>query len=334
MPFSVSCTKPSPTPHVSLDSKLLRLLRHSHTPASELAQQLEISPLQVHSAIEELRALGFIIPLHPTLGFRLENVPDRLLADDLLSRMKIPWLPEITVFAKTNSTNDLALQRGLHGAPGPIAFFAETQSAGRGRFGRHWHSPEGSGLWFSLLLRPPLPFSQWPRLTTAAAVAIARAITEVCGLKAGIKWPNDIWIDGKKVAGLLVETAHTAPQQPFAVLGIGINANQPDFPEALAPSATSLRLAKGAPIDRAELAACLLDWIGRLLPRLEADFEGILEDATKRSTVLGRTLRLLSGGEPVEGFAEALDAEGHLLLRLHDGSLRCFSAGEVTLRAP
>ena len=334
MAVNTSSPEPLSESHFSLECRLLRQLRHCHTPASELAQQLEIAPARVHAAVEELRALGFTIPLHPTLGFRLEHAPDRLLPDDLLSRMNLPWLPEITVFAKTNSTNDLALQRGLLGASGPLAFFAETQSAGRGRFGRHWHSPEGSGLWFSLLLRPPLPFSQWPRLTTAAAVAIARSITQVCGLKASLKWPNDIWVDGKKVAGLLMETAHTAARQPFAVLGIGINANQSDFPEALTQSATSLRLAKGIPIDRAELAAGVLDEIGRVLPQLDTGFESILEEARKRSTVLGRTLRLLSSGEPVEGLAEALDSEGHLMLRLHDGSLRCFSAGEVTLRAP
>lgn len=321
----------SPLP---LDAQLLQLLRSAPAPASELARQLQVPPAEIHAAIHRLSEAGFQIALHPTLGVQLESAPDRLLADDLLSRMEPLWLRDITVFEATASTNDLAMHRGLQGAQSPLAIFAETQSAGRGRFGRKWHSAPKEGVWFSLLLRPEIPFFQWPRLTSTAALATALAIESVTGLRPGIKWPNDVLVGGKKVSGLLVETGQHPDKGPFAVLGIGINANQSVFPEEIRDRATSLKLAVGHAVDRAALVTSLLEHLGRLLPQLETGFDHILSQITERSTVLGQMLQLHSGNSPLEGIAEALDEEGLLLLRLADGSLQRCSAGEVTLSPP
>jgi len=318
----------------SLDARLLRILRTGPTPSSELAAQLVVAPAQIHDSIHGLQQAGFEISRHPTLGFQLHAAPDRLLADDLFSRMNGTWLGEIAVFEATASTNDLAMRRGLQGATGPLAIFAESQTAGRGRFGRKWHSMPREGVWMSVLLRPEIPFFQWPRLTSAAALATALAIEEVTSLRPAIKWPNDVLVRGKKVSGLLVETGQHSVSGPFAVLGIGLNANQTDFPPDILDRATSLRLATGQSIDRTALAASLLENLGRLLPELGYGFGKILSRITERSALLGQMLRVHTGHGHVEGIAEALDDEGLLLLRLADGSLQRFSAGEVTLSPP
>ena len=154
-----------------------------------------------------------------------------------------PLVREIVVFEETGSTNELVLQRGRQGADAGLIIFAERQNAGRGRFGRRWESAPHRGLWFSLLLRPALPLARWARLTTWAAVAVAAAVERVAGRRASIKWPNDVFLDGKKVAGILIESGTDGAGLPFAVVGIGVNVNHEpsDFPPELGDRATSLK---------------------------------------------------------------------------------------------
>lgn len=316
-----------------VDAAILKQLRFSPAHPSELARQLRLSPDAVLLGISRLQDAGFDIAPNPALGLQLVSSPDRLIADDLRSRMNHPWIHDITVFESTASTNDLAMKRGLQGASGPLVIFAETQTAGRGRFGRKWHSKEKEGIWMSLLLRPRLPFAQWPRLTSTAALAIALAIEQQTRLKPGIKWPNDVFVNGKKISGLLVETGQHPEKGPFAILGIGLNANQTEFPEEIREKASSLKLECRGTIDRPAMAAALLDQLGSLLPELETDFPSLLRRIAQCSTVLGRPIRLHSGETVIEGIAENLDEEGRLLVRMPDGTLERFSAGEVTTGA-
>lgn len=321
-----------------LDARLLAALRASlvHLPATDLAAQLTAPLATIEARLAELRTAGFEIEERPGLGFRLVGSPDRLMADDLHARLgPCALIREIVVFAETDSTNDLAMRRGRQGAGGGLAIFAEHQTAGRGRFGRRWASASHRGLWFSLLLRPALPLQFWPRLTTWAAVALADAIEEALGLPAAIKWPNDLQIAGKKVAGILAESGTDAAGQPFAVLGIGVNINQEagDFPPELTAKAGSLRLATGRLIDRPAFAACLLRALDTRYAQLESSFDTIIAAASRRSLLLGRWIQVQSGTATLEGRAETLDADGHLLLRTTDGALSRLTAGEVTIIA-
>ncbi|MEI6714766.1 MAG: biotin--[acetyl-CoA-carboxylase] ligase [Verrucomicrobiota bacterium] len=325
------------SPHsktVPLDAGVLRLLRKSPAHPSELATQLACASRDIFESVNRLQDAGFDIPLNPTLGLQLVSDPDRLLADDILSRIEDPWISDITVYESTASTNDLVTRRATDGSAAPLAILAETQTAGRGRFGRKWHSSPRQGIWMSILLRPEIPFSQWPRLTSTAALAIALAIEDVTDLQSGIKWPNDVIVHGKKISGLLVETGQHPVTGSFAVLGIGINANQTEFPEEIRDRASSLKLESGKDVNRNTLVAKILDHVGHLLPKMQTDFRGVLAQISERSTVLGKALQLHAGGNPIEGVAEGLDEEGHLLLRMQDGTLRSFSAGEVSTRTP
>jgi BirA family biotin operon repressor/biotin-[acetyl-CoA-carboxylase] ligase len=311
---------------------ILRLLRQgSHSP-SELSNALQIPMGEIHAQVDRLREKGMDIALHPLLGFGLRSQPERLIADDILSRMDDGWSGIIETLSTTPSTNSLALEYGLQGKTGPVAIFAETQTAGRGRFGRVWESEAGEGLWMSLLLHPKEPMLVWPRLTTIAALALTRAIEASTPLDLRIKWPNDVLCSEKKIAGILAETATHPVTGPFIVLGIGLNVNQTAFPGPLAETAASLRMCCGSPLDRSALAADILMHLRDLMPLMESDFSTVLEQVKKRSCILGKNVTAEAGGVLVTGVAEDLDGEGCLVLRLHDGSLRKVSAGEVSLR--
>ncbi len=321
-----------------LDARLIAALRAApvHLPATDLAGQLAAPLATVEARLTELRGAGFEIEERPGLGFRLVGSPDRLIADDLLARLgPCPLVREIVVFEETDSTNDLAMRRGRQGGAGGLVIFAERQTAGRGRFGRRWASASHCGLWFSLLLRPALPLPLWPRLTTWAAVALADAVESEFGLAPAIKWPNDLHLGGKKIAGILAESGTDSAGEPFAVVGIGVNMNHEpaDFPPELAAKASSLRIAAGRLIDRPAFATALLRALDTRLPQLATAFPEIIASAARRSFLLGRWIQVQAGTELLEGQAEELDADGHLLLRTADGSLNRLTAGEVTIVA-
>jgi BirA family biotin operon repressor/biotin-[acetyl-CoA-carboxylase] ligase len=320
----------------ALDSQLLRALREApvHLPAGDLAALLGTSPAAIRGQVAELQGAGFEIEDRPGLGFRLLAHPDRLIAADLAARVgAVPLVREIVVFEETGSTNDLAQQRGRAGSAAGLAIFAERQLAGRGRFGRRWESASHRGLWFSLLLRPGLPLAQWSRLTTWAAIGVAEAIEQLTGLRAAIKWPNDVFIADRKVAGILIESGTDAAGSPFAVVGIGVNASHEpaDFPAELADRATSLRIATGRPCDRPALAAAILTRLDARHGEVAGDFAALVAEAARRSLLLGRWVQLRSGSRLHEGLAESLTEDGRLRVRAGDGSEECFVAGEVTV---
>lgn len=312
-------------------SQILKLLRQGALVPSELANALQISPSELRVHIDHLNSRGFDIALHPLLGFELGPETERLLAEDIASRMEDCWLKNIETLTVTPSTNNLALECGAQGDKGPIAFFAETQTAGRGRFGRVWESESGEGLWMSLLMHPTEPMQVWPRMTTIAALALAETIESATTLRAQIKWPNDVLCDGRKVAGILAETGSHPQSGPFIALGIGLNVNQTFFSAALSEKAVSLRMLCNRVLNRADLAAKLLTRFHALLPGIESDFQSILDSVKTRSSVLGRAVTAQIGDILVEGVADHLDPDGGLVLLLRDGSLRTLTAGEVTL---
>ncbi len=328
---------------MTCDATVLRLLRlgDGHVLPSEVARGAELTPSEVARCMAGLREAGFEVEHHPSLGYKLLASPDRLIADDLWARLAgsaqakplASFLREIIVLRETVSTNDVAAQLGRDGAAGAVAVFAERQTGGRGRLGRRWESAAGQGVWCSLLLRPRLPLGEWPRCTTWGALAAARAIEKIAGCALRLKWPNDLELAGRKVAGLLAEVAHDFRGAAFLVLGLGINVNHaPEaFPPGLAGRATSLRQHTGALQDRAALAAALLRELASTEQALEQDFAGLVAEASRRSTLLGQQIEVRIGETVLRGIAERLDEDGHLVLRTAVGEMRTLSAGEATL---
>ena len=321
------------------DARILRHLRRAPAPVplSELARECGLDTPELAARLETLREAGFGIEPVPHLGYRLFSTPDRLIADDLRSRVGegLAIAREILVFEETGSTNDVAARLARGGAREGVAVFAERQSAGRGRLGRRWESAPHLGLWFSLLLRPRLAMSDWSRLTTWAAVGIARGIEAILpGERAGIKWPNDIILRERKAVGILIEGSY-GEEDGFAIVGVGMNVNHTpeDFPPELATRAGSLRGDAETPLERPRVAAALLEALDGLYPAVCDDerFEAIVAEAQHRSTLLGRWIEVQTPGGPLHGVAEGLESDGRLRLRDRHGKLFTLSGGEVTL---
>jgi BirA family biotin operon repressor/biotin-[acetyl-CoA-carboxylase] ligase len=232
------------------------------------------------------------------------------------------------------STSAVAAALAASGEREGTVVLAERQTAGRGRFGRAWASPPGLGLWFSTILRPPIPVAGAPVLTQVAAVAVAEGIEEVAGpLPGGIKWPNDVFLAGRKVAGILTELVDRG-DAGVVILGVGVNVNQgpADFPAALGGKPGSVAMAAGKAVPRADLFRALLRRLdSRYREFLAAGPAAALAEAAARSLTLGHPVRAREGEAELSGVAFRLEADGALALRLQNGQLRRLVAGEVTL---
>jgi BirA family biotin operon repressor/biotin-[acetyl-CoA-carboxylase] ligase len=303
---------------------------------TDLCQQLGVTRAAVWSHIELLRAAGFEIIASPHRGYQLVSKPDALLAVDLQSRLATGQVigNVIRVLPQTTSTNDEASRAALEDHPEGLVIFAESQSAGRGRMGRRWSSPAGRGLWFSVLMRPSLAPSECTQLTAASANALVRAIQSTTGITPEIKWPNDLLIKGKKIAGILTEMSAELEHVRSVVLGIGIDVNQTasEFPADIRNIATSLKLATGKSVSRADLAEAVLHELDREYARILAgDFAAVAEEWAGYCTTLGKLATIDMGTRRVRGRAEALDENGALLLRTEHGRIERIIGGEVTL---
>jgi BirA family biotin operon repressor/biotin-[acetyl-CoA-carboxylase] ligase len=249
-------------------------------------------------------------------------------------RSKVIGRP-LEVLGEIGSTNDRIMAAGRDGAPEGLAVIADRQTAGRGRLGRSWASPPGVGLYTSILLRPTLPTGQVPLLTLVAGLAVAEAIENVTGLAPRLKWPNDLLVDGKKVGGILTETASVESRVSYVAVGIGINVRQEaqDLPEEFRATATSLRLATGREVPRGNLAAEIYNGLdGWYQEFLAGRLETILAGGRERSAILGSPVDVLAGDERWSGLAEDLDADGALLVRKENGTVRRVVAGDVSIR--
>ena len=241
---------------------------------------------------------------------------------------------DLRLYAEVTSTNDVAMALAEAGAPHGTAVVAERQTRGRGRMGRPWASPPGMGLWVSVILRPPVAAALAPTVTLLAGLAAAEAIEAEAPLSAALKWPNDVILDGRKVAGILAELRAEDQVVSHVVVGIGINVHQrrEDFPPSLGDTAISIRQATGRAVSRVLL-------LRRLFTRLEVWFrrfvaEGaapVVAAAAARMPMLGRPVVAVSGAERWEGTADRLDPDGALVLALPAGGTRRVLAAEVTL---
>jgi BirA family biotin operon repressor/biotin-[acetyl-CoA-carboxylase] ligase len=323
---------------MSLDAQILKALRAAgDEPVSgaDLSQRLGVSRAAVWARIEELRSLGYEIDAGPHLGYKLVGVPDVLHADDLMSRLGKTRVigRDIHVFQETTSTNDIIEKFARDGVKEGVVVFAESQTKGRGRLGRKWISPAKKGLWFSILLRPDLRPHETTQLTVASATALRRAIEAQTGLEPEIKWPNDILIRGKKVAGILTELNAEVDRVKYVIIGIGVDVNLAarDWPSDLRKIATSLKIESGKSISRAELAISILR-------ELDADyqliccneFEKVAEEWEKHCKTIGEEVVIRTGPREIRGRAESLAEDGALLLRTEHGRPERIVGGDVT----
>jgi BirA family transcriptional regulator, biotin operon repressor / biotin---[acetyl-CoA-carboxylase] ligase len=323
---------------MTTDAQILTALRTNPAGISgtQLAEQLGISRAAVWARIEELRTLGYAISASPVLGYQLTDSPDLLHADDLVARLGPTRVVgrDIRVFQETTSTNDVIEKLARDGVKEGAVVFAESQTRGRGRLGRKWISPARRGLWFSVLLRPPLRPQEATRLTAASATALARAIRLQTGVVPQIKWPNDILVRGRKVAGILTEMSTEPDRVRHLILGIGVDVNlaAADFSPELRKLATSLRLETGDNVDRPALAAAILRELDRDYARAcSPKFPELADEWEAQCATLGRNVTIHVGDRTIQGRAESLDDDGALLVRTQHGHLERIRGGDVVL---
>jgi BirA family biotin operon repressor/biotin-[acetyl-CoA-carboxylase] ligase len=297
-----------------------------------IAREIGVTRHAVWRWVEKLRSLGVRVKGHTGAGYRIEQVPDVLVPGLLNPRLRgTIFHNNIYHFFKAGSTNDIALDLGHRGAPHGTVVIAEEQTAARGRVGRTWHSEKASGIYVSVLLRPPISPASAAMLTLVAGLAAQEAVARQTGLAPDIRWPNDLLVDGLKFGGILTEM-HAEPDRiRFVVVGIGINVNHERFPEELASIATSLRISSGREQSRLELLLQLLLELERYYNRFIADGAGpIVERFTRVSSYArGKRVQVETVKETFAGITDGLDPSGLLRVRRDGGRVETVLSGSV-----
>lgn len=304
-----------------------------------LSRRLGLTRAAVWKAVDALRREGYEIEARTGLGYRLTAAPDALTEPEIRSFLGKTAVVgrELRCFGELDSTNNYL--KAQVNAPDGLAVTADSQTAGRGRMNRSFQSPKGTGIYLSVLLRPTLPPDRLPPMTALAGVAVCAAVERVCGVRPGLKWPNDPVLEGKKLCGILTEVsleAETGRLQSL-VLGIGINVTQKpeDFSPEVREVATSLLQVLGKPASRPRLAAALLEELDKAYAALLAgDLSEYLAAYRRDCVNLGKTVQLIpfGGGERETAEAVDIDEEFSLVVRDADGKKRTVRSGEVSVR--
>jgi BirA family transcriptional regulator, biotin operon repressor / biotin---[acetyl-CoA-carboxylase] ligase len=299
----------------------------------EISRRLDISRTAVWKQINRLRSKGYEFEAVPKLGYRLVQMPTQLDELSLLAKLKTSKLgQQLRIIARTESTQNEAAVWALEGAADGAVIIAEEQTGGRGRQGKSFHSPAGKGIWMSLILRPQIPLQFTPQLTLLSAVALCRAMRRMTEVDLGIKWPNDILYEDKKVCGILTESSAEDERLVHIIAGVGISVNleEHDYPEELRSKVTSLKIASGKEIDRASLLAeCLFELEQLYKLYVEQGFAPIRTLWEAQSVTIGRSLSVTTPNGIVSGVAQGLDDSGALIVLGEDGCYRKIFSGDV-----
>jgi BirA family biotin operon repressor/biotin-[acetyl-CoA-carboxylase] ligase len=314
--------------------ELLEANKGQYLSGEKIASYLAVSRAAVWKAIKSLQEEGYVIEAAPNKGYLLSESSDvlsaiamaRFLRDDAKNLL-------IKVQKSLESTNSTAKKEAVASAVAGTVIISEEQTAGRGRLGRSFFSPSRRGIYMSMILRPQMQAEEAMLLTTIAAVAVAEAIESVCDKKARIKWVNDIYVDEKKVCGILTEAAFDIESSSlqYVVVGIGINVFEPEqgYPQELKDIATAL-FAADAGDKRNQLAAEVLNrFMSYYANFAEKEF---VSEYQRRSLVIGRRIMVIYGKNTYPAVAVSIDDDCHLHVRLDDGSEKILSSGEISIR--
>lgn len=315
--------------------KLIHLLVKNATvvvPGPKIASEIGVTRSTVWTWIEKLRSLGVEIRGVPAAGYRLVNIPDLLAPSLVRPELGEPEIGHnILHYFRTESTNDVALKLAAERAAHGTVVVAEEQTAGRGRLGRAWYSEKSSGIYMSVILRPPLSPAAAPVLTLMAGVAVHQAITSTTGLAVDIRWPNDLLVNRKKVCGILTEMNAELDRLHAVVLGIGINVNHTQMPAELRAIASSLRLEAHRTVSRVQLLVALLRELERHYHLLLKDGNTAITErwAAASTFARGKRVRVVNAAGEMLATTAGLDPSGALRIRRDDGREESLVAGEV-----
>ncbi len=309
----------------------------SFVSGSHISERFGVSRAAVWKAVSALREEGYEIESVTNRGYRLCREPDLLNEARVRAQLEgHPWRERVQVLDTVDSTNTRCKLLAASGAPEGTVVIADCQTGGRGRLGRSFASPAGQGVYLSAILRPECEPRQLTHLTAMVAVAVLDAIEELTGLRAGIKWTNDIVCSARKLCGILTELsieAETGGVQ-YAVVGIGFNCAQrpEDFPEEIRDMAGSLFMATGRPVDRSALAAATVRQLARMNGALLTRKAEYLQRYARDCVTIGARVRIVRAGEERYALATGIDADAGLCVRYDDGTQEVVNTGEVSVR--
>ena len=320
-----------------MQKKVLALLRSAgdgYISGEEIAGRLGVSRTAVWKHIRALKAAGYEIESHARKGYSLLEAPDLLLPQEIQPKLQTKIVgKKMLHYEDIPSSNNEAKRLAQEGAPEGTVVVAEAQSTGKGRLSRGWYSPARKGIWFSVILRPPFLPQEAPKCTLLAAVAVVRAMKDM-GFPVGIKWPNDVLYEGKKLVGILTEMSAEMERINYVVIGTGINVNlwPEDFPEDVRDIATSLSMIGKRNIDRTELFIRILEALDDLYVIVAKDgFDEVLDEWRRYSVTLGQQVNVIGVKETFTGTAADIDDDGALLIDTPEGRRKVL-AGDVSIR--
>ena len=320
-----------------MKTEILKMLRETegYVSGQELCNKFGVSRTAIWKVINQLKEQGYVIDSVQNKGYHITKAPDVMTEEELQSCRKTKWAgQEIAYFDEIDSTNIKAKELAEQGYPNGTLVVADQQVSGRGRRGRSWESPSGTGIFMTLMLKPEINPNNASMLTLVAALAVAKAIKDVTGLDAQIKWPNDIVINGKKICGILTEMSAQFDYINHIVIGIGINVHNEVFSDEIAHMASSLLLeSQGKKFRRAEIIEKILEYFEEYyeiyletedLTALTGEYNRILVNMNKQ-------VRVLDPKDEFEGKAMGITAKGELIVDTWE-SRKLVSSGEVSVR--
>lgn len=324
--------------NLSINARILEVLRsrmQTYISGEQLSRELNMSRTAIWKHVNALRTLGYRVEAITSMGYKLVSSPSLLLPLEIKNGLNtklfghdIYWEYEV------GSTNAVAAQLADKGAAEGTVVVSESQKHGRGRMGRTWVSQPEIGIYLSLILRPNFVPMKAPCITYMSAVAVAEALEQTFGITAGIKWPNDVMINGKKVSGILTELKAEMECIHYVIVGIGINVNNTRFPKAFRDRVTSLSLELKQKVSRVALVQALLQALERWYLIIANDgIDRTFERWRTLSCTLGNRVEVNVGESVLKGIATRLEPSGSLYVRLDSGEEKQILAGDVTMVA-
>ena len=320
-----------------MKEEILRLLRSAdgYISGQELCNRFGVSRTAVWKAINQLKEAGYEIEAQQNKGYRLMAAPDLMTEAEIKSLLHTDWVAkEVLYFDTIDSTNTKAQELAEKGYPSGTLVVADKQESGKGRRGRSWVSPSGTGIFMTLMIKPDINPNNASMLTLVAALAVAKAITSVTGEEALIKWPNDIVINGKKVCGILTEMNAQFDYINHIVVGIGINVHNESFPEEISQMASSLMIeAGGKRFHRAQIIAETMAYFEQYYDTFlkTQDLSALVREYDELLVNRNKSVRVLDPKEPFDGKAMGITPKGELIVDTWE-SRKLVSSGEVSVR--
>lgn len=320
-----------------MKEEILRLLRSAdgYISGQELCNRFGVSRTAVWKAINQLKEAGYEIEAQQNKGYRLMAAPDLMTEAEIKSLMHTDWVAkEVLYFDTIDSTNTKAQELAEKGYQSGTLVVADKQESGKGRRGRSWVSPSGTGIFMTLMIKPDINPNNASMLTLVAALAVAKAITSVTGEEAMIKWPNDIVVSGKKVCGILTEMNAQFDYINHIVVGIGINVHNESFPEEISQMASSLMIeAGGKRFHRAQIIAETMSYFEQYYDTFlkTQDLSALVREYDKLLVNRNKSVRVLDPKEPFDGKAMGITPKGELIVDTWE-SRKLVSSGEVSVR--